>query len=105
MCHNRVVSKLPDNKGFNEVKDRTGNTFWSKIDSFELSATKVAVAEGWSGTFIAECEHRQDHFRYGSKNEQLMELYSLAACKLLPGCWCEGRDLNPYALSSTSPSN
>jgi len=34
--------------------------FWSKIDSFELSATKVAVSGDQRGTFVAECEHRQD---------------------------------------------
>jgi hypothetical protein len=60
MCHTQVVSKLPNNKGFNQAGARTGNTFWSKIDSFELSATKVAVSAGRSGIFIAECEHRQD---------------------------------------------
>jgi len=32
--------------------------FWSKIDSFELSATKVAVSGDQRGTFVAECEHR-----------------------------------------------
>jgi hypothetical protein len=37
------------------------NAFWSKIDSFELSATKVAVSEDRSATLVAECEHRQDH--------------------------------------------
>ena len=78
-----------------------------KIDSIELRATKMAAKRGGSISWNSEPTKSPNPSR---RKKQILTTYSDRRIRMrkLPETdreWCEEGELNPYALSGTSPSN